>query len=42
METLVTPRLILRTFKLSDAADEFEFASLPMLGLMQGLSLTIH
>jgi len=28
MKTITTPRLILRPFKLSDAADEFEFASL--------------
>lgn len=36
METLVTPRLILRTFKLSDAADEFEFASLHDVGFNAG------
>lgn len=36
METLVTQRLILRTFKLSDAADEFEIASLHEVGFNAG------
>lgn len=36
METLVTERLILRTFRLSDAADEFEFASMHEVGSNAG------
>jgi RimJ/RimL family protein N-acetyltransferase len=36
METITTSRLILRAFKLSDAADEFEFASLDEVGFGAG------
>lgn len=36
MEALTTQRLILRPFKLSDAADEFEFASLEEVGFNAG------
>lgn len=36
METITTSRLIIRAFKLSDAADEFEFASLEEVGFNAG------
>jgi [ribosomal protein S5]-alanine N-acetyltransferase len=36
METLTTKRLILRPFRLSDAVDEFEFASLEEVGFNAG------
>jgi [ribosomal protein S5]-alanine N-acetyltransferase len=42
MEILTTKRLILRPFKLSDAADEFEFASLQEVGFNAGFKPHEH
>jgi len=38
MDTITTSRLILRAFKLSDTADEFEYASLEEVGFNAGFN----